>query len=122
MIWPYIENKPNGLFKEMNSSRLDIKTTLAPYISKKGVASMAHYTTNGYYVGSVKQLGNQPCYYDGNFKINREQFKLNIDILDRLVTLNGEYALHLLFEPIKPSTKPSVKQNNKKLIIEEDLD
>ena len=57
----------NG-FVKINSKELGIKTTIKPYTNKQGKTHLAHFTYNGKYLGKCDLLGNEPIYYDGNFR------------------------------------------------------
>jgi hypothetical protein len=115
LIWTYIENLPSGLYKEMNSGLLAITTTIADYTTKTGKVNKAHYTANGKYLGSTKNLGDKPVYYDGHFKINKEDFLIDENKLDGLENLAD------LFVTCKIAPKKN-KTPARKFIIEEDLE
>ena len=128
MVWDFVENINGGLWK-MNypSANLGVKSIIADYINKKtGKVSLAHYTDNGTYLGSVSKLGDQPIYYDGNFRITREKFNL---CLFKLMMANPDkFDLSSCFSgliPVRPRTKVSKeleKDRKKRELIIEDSD
>jgi hypothetical protein len=75
-IWEYIQNAKWNTFVKMDSAKLGIFTKLEPYTNKKGETKPAHFTENGTYIGSTKQLGDKPVSYMGNFKITKEHFEV----------------------------------------------
>lgn len=75
-IWEYILNAKWNTFVKVDSAKLGIFTTLEPYTNKKGETKPAHFTHNGSYIGSTKQLGDKPVSYTGNFKITPEHFEV----------------------------------------------
>lgn len=97
-IWNYVEQSPAQLWGRMNSKLFGIKTTIAEYTNKKGVKSLAHYTANGNYLGTVKALGETPVHYEGNFRITQEHFAICFDRLDRLEKQDGFYNIRQLFK------------------------
>lgn len=82
-IWNYVEGLPLGaaVWKKMESSSLGMYSVIGEYISKKGVKSLAHYTENGNYLGSVKNMGDKPVSYQGNFKVTRDRFRVDLSKL-----------------------------------------
>jgi len=97
-IWKYVEENPAELWGRMNSELFGIKTTIHEYTNQKGVKSLAHYTANGYYCGTVKQLGDTPVHYEGNFRITQEHFAICFGRLDRLEKKDGFYNIRQLFK------------------------
>lgn len=80
ILWDYIDkSKENHIiyFKQCDSKDLNIKTTIGDYTNKKGIVSKAHYTFHNKYFGSCKKLGNNPIYYSGNFRIEKERFDID---------------------------------------------
>jgi len=49
-------------------------SVIGKYYNKKGVMSFVHYNKNGYYVGSIKQLGDEPIPALYQTKICKELF------------------------------------------------
>ena len=105
MIWDFVLNTPDTIWVKVQSDIFGIYTKIGEYENKKGVKSLAHYTENGHYVGSVKTLGDKPVGYEGNFAVTRERFTLNISRLPELQTFQGSYNLARLFQPIPVSRK-----------------
>jgi len=110
-IWAFMESGPATWSKKVNSSHFGLKTILKDYTNGKGQTKPAHFTQRGYYFGSTKQLGDQPVFYEGNFEINKKNFKI---IFQRLCDLEkdkigrdpttgkvikGHYNLSLIFFP-----------------------
>ena len=101
MIWDYCLNSPNKLWLKVNSEKFGIKSTIGEYENKKGKKSLAHYTANGHYLGSVLKLGDKPVGYEGNFRLSKGRFKLDITKLPDLTHFNGAYLLQHLFSPVE---------------------
>ena len=97
-IWKYVEQNPAELWGRMNSELFGLKTTIAEYTNKKGVKSLAHYTANGYYYGTIKALGETPVHYEGNFRITQEHFAICFDRLDRMEKQDGFYNIRQIFK------------------------
>ena len=110
-IWAFMESGPATWSKKVNSSHFGLKTILKDYTNGKGQTKPAHFTQRGYYCGSTKQLGDQPVFYDGNFEINKKNFKISFDRLCELKrdkdvrdlttgkVIKGHYQLSLIFFP-----------------------
>ncbi len=111
MIWNYCLNSPETIWIKVNSEKFGLKSTIGQYENKKGIKSLAHYTANGCYLGSVLKLGDKPIVYDGNFRLTKKRFSLDITKLPNLTYFNGAYLLQHLFIPIVSS-----------IIIEDDED
>ena len=77
LIWDYIENSPVKYWKKVNTQVFKIKSIIDIYENKAGQRSLSHFTENKHYLGSVKALGNEPIYYDGNFMISKDRFIIN---------------------------------------------
>lgn len=77
-IWDYIESSKFFEYIEAESKSLGIYSKIGEYENKKGHKSLAHFTVNNCYLGSVKELGNNPISYKGNFKICRELFDVDL--------------------------------------------
>lgn len=75
LAWDYVEGFL--VWKQCNSALLGIKTNLKEQVNKKGEKVLYHYTSNNCYYGTVKQLGTEPVFYDGYFRITRKDFKFN---------------------------------------------
>jgi len=75
-IWEYIQEAKWNTYVKVDSAKLGIFTTIAPYTNKKNETKPAHFTHNGTYVGSTKQLGDKPVSYVGNFHITKEHFEV----------------------------------------------
>jgi hypothetical protein len=75
-IWEFIQNAKWNTFVKVDSAKLGILTTLEPYTNKKGETKPAHFTHNGNYIGSIKQLGDKPVSYEGHFRITKEHFEV----------------------------------------------
>ena len=78
LIWDYMKTAPFSLWKKCNSELLGVRSTIGEYTNKKGEKSQAHFTDNGNYIGSVKKLGEEPIYYEGNFQIRKDTFKVDL--------------------------------------------
>lgn len=104
MIWDYVESLPasSKLYKKVDSSKLGIKTTIGIYKNKQGVESECHYSFNNHYYGSVKKLGKDPVYYEGNFEITKEMFDIDFKELMELPKFNGVYLIDRMFVPKTP--------------------
>ena len=125
MIWEFVLNTPNTIWKKMKSDIFGIYTTIGEYENKKGKKSLAHFTENRHYVGAVLKLGDKPIGYDGNFRVTKERFTLDLSKLPELQPFNGEYNLENLFQPIPFVAEPIVAKKVKKvkpIIIEESDD
>jgi hypothetical protein len=81
LIWDYLENAPFTMWKKCNSEAFGIKSTIGEYTNKKGEISKAHFTQNGKYIDSVKKLGEEPIYYEGNFRIKKDKFRIDLTVL-----------------------------------------
>ena len=115
-IWDFIETSPNTHYKRVNTELFGMFSRLDTYENKKGHKSLAHYTHNGKYLGSVKKLGAIPIAYDGIFPITKSQFAIDPakiqnmkEIADVFVAVNSpkqkkrqeEYdalQMHLVFQ------------------------
>lgn len=80
-IWKYMRERPSKIWVKVNSEKFGIYTTIGEYTNKAGKTSLAHYTENGMYVGSVIKLGNKPVGYEGNFAITPERFDIKLSAL-----------------------------------------
>lgn len=116
MIWDFITNSPKKYWVKCQSELLDIYTKIGDYTNKKGVTTLAHYSVNEEYVGSVFQLGEKPTSYYGNFQVTREKFVIDLSQLPKLNTLNGEYKIAMLFKP----KQKIIQKSTPKFIIESD--
>jgi hypothetical protein len=96
MIWDYIQHSPTTFWKPLDSKRLGIYTTIGSYTNKKGTTSLAHFTENGNYIGSVAKLGSNPVSYAGNFRISRDLFIIDFSKLNDFKQ-NNDFSI--LFEP-----------------------
>ena len=74
LAWDYLENAPFQIWKTVKSDLMGIYSKIGEYTNKKGIKSQAHFSQNGKYLGSVKNLGDKPIGYMGNFRITRETF------------------------------------------------
>jgi hypothetical protein len=82
MVWEFIENSPTTYWAEgMLSTEVGLLTMIDDYTNKQGQTTKAHFTDNGRYYGSVKQYGEVPIPYKGNFKISRNLFRVNRNAL-----------------------------------------
>ena len=99
MIWEYITSHPSGVWWKGESHLLGELTHIAPYTDKKGVSKPAHFSANDHYAGSVKELGDEPMSYTGNFKISPIKFNLNLAKLADLRHMNGAFYMEHLFAP-----------------------
>lgn len=100
MIWNYVLTTPPSVWRQENSKVWGIKTTLGEYKNKQGVVSIAHFTETNHYYGSVKQFGDKPIFYTGNFRVTRERFVLDISKLPEIQMINGVYNLGHLFHAV----------------------
>lgn len=92
LVWAYIEKGNFSLFKNIDSKLVGIKTVVKDYTDKKGITKLAHFTQNDKYYGSIKVYGKEPVYYQGNFKVTRYLFKVQVDAQEK--------TLEDLFKPI----------------------
>ena len=99
MVWDYCLKSPKQLWMKVNSATFGIYSTIGEYVNKKGNKSLAHFTENGHYIGSVAKLGKDPIGYDGNFRLTKERFRLDVTKLATLTQFNGAYSLNILFSP-----------------------
>jgi hypothetical protein len=99
MIWDYALSSPSAIWVRTNSANLGIYSIIGEYENKKGFKSMAHFTENRNYIGSVAKLGNEPIGYEGRFRLSKSTFKLDITLLNELTMINGSYDLSELFIP-----------------------
>ena len=74
-IWEYIQEAKWNTYVKIDSAKIGVLTTIAPYTNKKDETKPAHFTHNGSYIGSIKQLGDKPVSYVGNFRITKEHFE-----------------------------------------------
>jgi len=88
-IWDYVSDPLGHTYKHLASDSLGYKTVIKDYVSKKTgkVLALAHYTVHGSYLGSGKDMGDEPVSYEGYFLINKNDFVLE---LDKLTTLRDE--------------------------------
>jgi len=98
-VWNYIENARWNTWVKMNSSALRIFTTIKDYTNKKGETKPAHFTENGSYFGSIKQLGDKPVGYNGHFHINKEHFEAYLPKDPKCITD--------FFRPRRPAEEPA---------------
>jgi hypothetical protein len=103
MIWDYCLKSPDKIWIEANSELFGVYSIIGEYENKKGYKSLAHFTENKHYLGSVLELGNKPIKYKGQFCLSKERFQLNIYKLPTLKYLNGAYLLKHLFSPVECS-------------------
>lgn len=78
MIWSFIESSPTQYYKKDKSENHGVYSIIKEYTNKKGQTSLAHYSINNYYLGSVKSLGDKPISYDGLFPLNKRHFKISM--------------------------------------------
>ena len=100
-IWFFLNRNPQQFWVKLNSGLFGVKTRIAEYTNKQGKTSLAHFTAQGYYCGSVKKLGDKPVEYQGNFQITHKDFDLCLERLDRLEKQGGFYNITQLFKPKK---------------------
>lgn len=112
LIWNYVKGLPTALYVNKDSNELGIKSTIKGYTNKKGITTLAHFTQNGKYLGSVKQLGEQPIGYTGYFKVEDNLFDLDLNGLNNIQWLNGEANWSSLF---KAKTTPVVEEEEEVL-------
>ena len=74
-LWDYITPSRWGTYKQIQSSLIGVYTTISDYTNKKGETKPAHFSENGDYVGSIKQLGDTPASYLGHFRITKSRFE-----------------------------------------------
>jgi hypothetical protein len=82
LIWDYVATSREALFVKMNSRVFNIKTTIGEYTRKNGSKTLAHFTDNNCYYGSIKQHGELPVFYEGNFRITKDKFMIDLDRLE----------------------------------------
>jgi len=75
-IWEYIQEAKWNTYVKIDSAKIGVLTTIADYTNKKHETKPAHFTQNGSYIGSIKQLGDKPVSYMGNFRITKEHFEV----------------------------------------------
>lgn len=75
-IWEYIQEAKWNTYVKIDSAKIGVLTTIADYTNKKHETKPAHFTHNGSYLGSIKQLGDKPISYVGNFRITKEHFEV----------------------------------------------
>ncbi len=117
-IWKYVEKYSFSI--KINSSHFGLKTIIKDYTNAKGETKPAHYTQRGWYYGSIKQLGSEPVFYEGNFEINKTNFKISLDRLCELKKIGepgGEkhYPLSVIFFPKESAftaNPPDVSEND----------
>jgi hypothetical protein len=59
----------NSMFVNCYSAIVGCKSEIKPYKLKSGKTVDAHHTIYGHYLGSVKDMGPEPTYYNGNFMV-----------------------------------------------------
>jgi hypothetical protein len=101
MIWNYCLTSPKKIWFNVNSAKFGIYTNIGEYENKKGYKSLAHFTENGNYLGSVLKLGREPIGYEGNFLLCKTRFRLNVRKLLTIPQVKGSYALDYLFSPVE---------------------
>ena len=75
LAWDYVDEF--WIWKKCDSALLGIKTIVREEVNAKGKKVLYHYTVNGKYFGSARNLGNQPLSYEGNFRITQKDFDFN---------------------------------------------
>ncbi len=75
-LWEYIQEAKWNTYVKIDSAKIGVLTTIADYTNKKHETKPAHFTQCGYYIGSIKQLGDKPVSYMGNFRITKEHFEV----------------------------------------------
>jgi hypothetical protein len=73
-LWEWVETKKP--YTNANSKSWGKKTHIKPYEAKKNTF-LAHFSTNGNYIGKVSELGEVPVYYNGCFGIDKEHFTIS---------------------------------------------
>jgi hypothetical protein len=76
LIWQWAIPHNHAVLVE--SHLLGVYTTLGTYTNKAGKSSPAHFSAWGKYIGSVKQLGPHPVSYTGYFRVNEDQFTIDL--------------------------------------------
>jgi hypothetical protein len=123
MIWDYILSSPSQTWNKLNSSVFGIYSIIEEYTNKKGYKSLAHFTENKTYLGAVKTMGDKPVCYEGNFRVTRERFSLNLSKLLDIKPFNGVYNLGLLFIPrgVVTCVEPIIIAKEIHIIEEEEI-
>jgi len=100
LVWDFVKSSKQPFWKKEKSGCFGIYSTIGEYTNKKGEKSLAHYTENGNYLGSVRNLGKEPVSYWGNFRITKERFELDLEKLAKAPLVQGalETCFVTLFE------------------------
>lgn len=78
-IWDMVEKASINYMIETQSERIGVYTTIAEYTNEKGRKHMAHFTSSGKYLGTVKNLGDKPVSYKTYIDVEEYQSYLEID-------------------------------------------
>ena len=96
-IWEYVLR--TKVYIKTLSSSVGLYTYIEKYILKGGKVIDAHFTQNGKYFGPVSKLGSEPVAYEGFFKLNRNQFQIDISNIQNLKFSNGTVNWEIIFKP-----------------------
>lgn len=81
LVWDYIGNSPKWFYVQCESKDVGVYSIIDTYENKKGFKSLAHYTINRKYIGSVKTLGENPISYKGHFHLTQDKFRFVPELL-----------------------------------------
>lgn len=79
LVWSYMETPDFNKFLNIDSKLIGVTTSIMDYTDRKGNIKPAHFTLNGKYYGSINVYGPYLVHYQGNFKITKEHFKVQVD-------------------------------------------
>jgi hypothetical protein len=119
-LWDYIQNARWGSYKQIQSSLIGVYTTISDYTNKKGETKPAHFSENGDYVGSIKQLGDKPVCYLGHFRITKARFEAYMPENPKQIA-DFFRPKGLLEEPL-PVPARKIKRPTKIVLIDDDND
>lgn len=78
-IWDMVEKAPVKYAIEAQSEMIGLYTTIAEYTNEKGRKHMAHLTSSGKYLGTVRNLGDKPVSYKTYIDVKKYEIYLEID-------------------------------------------
>lgn len=79
------------------SEPLGIKSTISDYTNKLGKTHKAHYSMYGKYLcpaSKGSKLGDEPAYYQGEFPVNRLQFKIDFTKLKNATEIEDLFVVN----------------------------
>lgn len=109
MAWQYVEKSNQDFWKKSKSELFGVLSYIDEYTIRtgknKGKTIQAHFSENHKYIDSVKNLGDKPVSYDGNFKITRNRFIFShtnlytaMSIEDLFVPLRDDEVVEVIIE------------------------